>query len=210
MYVVSSFSHVWLFVTLWIITCQAPLSIGFSRQEYWSGLPCPSPGNLPNPGIELMSLMSLRLASSVFTTSTTWDTLLIENEYTVSCIFKLHVCVCTQSLSYVGVVVSPWTHQALLFMEFSKKEYWSRLPFPSPGIFPTQESNQHASLALPALSGRFFTTMLPGKPHFKLHRSFLISSSAPNFWSPKLVNNLLRNYKIFLFLNNYKINICIK
>jgi len=52
-------------------------------------------------------------------------------------------------------------------MEFSKKEYWSRLPFPNPGIFPTQESNQHASLALPALAGRFFTTVLPGKPLFK-------------------------------------------
>ena len=94
----SSFSHVCLFVTRWIIACQAPLSIGFSRQEYGSGLPCPSPGNLPNPGIELMSLMSLALASSIFTTSTTWDTLLTENEYTVCCIFKLDVCVCTHSV----------------------------------------------------------------------------------------------------------------
>ena len=39
----------------WTATRQAPLSMGFSRQEYWSGLPCPSPGNLPNPGIELRS-----------------------------------------------------------------------------------------------------------------------------------------------------------
>ena len=37
---------------LWIVACQAPLSLGFSRQEYWSGLPFPSPGDLPNPGIE--------------------------------------------------------------------------------------------------------------------------------------------------------------
>ena len=52
---VKSFSHVWLFVTPWTVTYQAPLSMGFSRQEYWSGLPFPSPGNLSNPGIELMS-----------------------------------------------------------------------------------------------------------------------------------------------------------
>ena len=38
--------------TPWTVACQAPLSMGFSRQEYWSGLPLPSPGNLPNPGIE--------------------------------------------------------------------------------------------------------------------------------------------------------------
>ena len=38
--------------TPWTLACQAPLSMGFSRQEYWGGLPCPSPGNLPNPGIE--------------------------------------------------------------------------------------------------------------------------------------------------------------
>ena len=45
-------SHLQLFATPWTGTCQAPLSMGFSRQEYWSGLPFPSPGNLPNPGIE--------------------------------------------------------------------------------------------------------------------------------------------------------------
>ena len=51
---------------------QAPLSIGFSRQEYWSGLPCPSPGDLPDPGIEPMSLISPALASRFFTISATW------------------------------------------------------------------------------------------------------------------------------------------
>ena len=45
-------SHVRLFVTPWTVTCQAPLSIEFSRQEYWSGLPCPSPEDLSDPGIE--------------------------------------------------------------------------------------------------------------------------------------------------------------
>ena len=56
--VLSCLSHVQLFVTLWTVVCQAPLSMGFSRQEYWSGLPCPPPGDLPDPGIEPMSLMS--------------------------------------------------------------------------------------------------------------------------------------------------------
>ena len=42
-------------MTPWAVACQAPLSMGFSRQEYWSGLPCPSPGDLPNPGIKLRS-----------------------------------------------------------------------------------------------------------------------------------------------------------
>ena len=51
----KSLSHVRLFVTPWIIACQAPLSMGFSRQGYWSGLTFPSPGDLPNPGIEPMS-----------------------------------------------------------------------------------------------------------------------------------------------------------
>ena len=49
---VKLFSHVWLFAALWTVACQAPLFMGFSRQEYWSGLPFPSPGDLPDPGIE--------------------------------------------------------------------------------------------------------------------------------------------------------------
>ena len=53
--VLSHFSCVWLFVTLWTVACQAPLSMGFSRQEYWSGLPFLSVGDLPDPGIKLGS-----------------------------------------------------------------------------------------------------------------------------------------------------------
>ena len=48
----KSLSRVWLFATPWTVARQAPLSMGFSNQEYWSGLPFPSPGDLPNPGIE--------------------------------------------------------------------------------------------------------------------------------------------------------------
>ena len=49
---VKSLSYVWLFVTPWTVAYQAPQSMGFSRQEYWSGVPFPSPGDLPNPGIQ--------------------------------------------------------------------------------------------------------------------------------------------------------------
>ena len=69
----SHFSHVQLFATLWTIACQAPLSMGFFWQEYWSGLPCPPPEDLPNPGIELVSLTSPALAGGFFSTSTTWE-----------------------------------------------------------------------------------------------------------------------------------------
>ena len=69
----SCFSHVWLFVTPWTIVLQDPLSMGFSRQDYWSGLLCPPPGYLPHPGIEPVSLMPPALASGSFTISTTWE-----------------------------------------------------------------------------------------------------------------------------------------
>ena len=65
----SHFSRVWLCATLWTVAHQAPLCMGFSRQEYWGGLPCPPPGDLPNPGIESVSLMSPGLAGGFFITS---------------------------------------------------------------------------------------------------------------------------------------------
>ena len=61
------------FSTLWTITCQAPLSMGFPRQEYWSGLPFPPSGDLPNTGIKPESLSSLALAGRFFTDSATWE-----------------------------------------------------------------------------------------------------------------------------------------
>ena len=71
----SHFSYVRLFMTLWTVAHQAPLSMGFSSQEHWSGLPRPPPGDLPKPGIEPVSLMSPALAGQFFTTSATWETL---------------------------------------------------------------------------------------------------------------------------------------
>ena len=63
--VLSHFSYVLLFATPWTVAHQAPLSVGFSRQEYWSGLPFPSPGDLPDPGIEPRS-PALQTDSSLF------------------------------------------------------------------------------------------------------------------------------------------------
>ena len=77
----SLFSHVRLLVTLWTVAQQASLSMGFSRQEYWSGLPCPPAGDLPDPGIEPASLMSPALAHGFFITSTTWEAPKVANKH---------------------------------------------------------------------------------------------------------------------------------
>ena len=77
-WVLNCFSRVRLFATLWTVACQAPLSVGSSRQGFWSGLPCPPPGDLPNPGIKRASLVSPALAGGFFTASTTWLTCMVE------------------------------------------------------------------------------------------------------------------------------------
>ena len=70
----SRFSCVQLFATLWIVAHQPPLCTGFPRQEYWSGLLFLPPGDLPDPGIEPASLRSPAWAARIFTTSTTGET----------------------------------------------------------------------------------------------------------------------------------------
>ena len=69
----SHFSRVQLFVILWTVARKASLSMGFSRQEYWSGLSCPPPRDLLHPGIEPSSLMPPALAGGFFTPSATWE-----------------------------------------------------------------------------------------------------------------------------------------
>ena len=71
--VLSCFSHVWLLATPWTVACQVPLSVGFSEWEYWSGLPCPPPWDLPDPRIEPTSPLSPALAGGSFTTSATQE-----------------------------------------------------------------------------------------------------------------------------------------
>ena len=69
----SHLSHVRLFVTLWTVACWAPLSMGFSKQEYWSGLPFPPSGYPPDPEVEPASPVSPALAGGLCTTSATWE-----------------------------------------------------------------------------------------------------------------------------------------
>ena len=123
---VQLLSCVQLFVTPWIAACQAPLSMEFSSQEYCSGLPFPSPGDLPDPGIKSSPLASPALAGGLFTTSITWETL-----------WKCW------SLNCVWLFVTPWTvtHQTPLSMEFSRQEYGVGCHSLLQGIFQTQGSN---------------------------------------------------------------------
>ena len=72
----SHFNRVCLCMTQWTIALHASLPMGFSRQEYWNGLPCPPSGDLPKPGIEPTCLTSPALAGRFFTTSATWEALI--------------------------------------------------------------------------------------------------------------------------------------
>ena len=88
----SHISCIRLCVTLWTVACQAPLSMEFSRQEYWSGLPFLSPEDLPDPGIEPVSVKSPALAGGFFTTGTTWEALKLPQSATLS---RCHGCCMT-------------------------------------------------------------------------------------------------------------------
>ena len=116
----KSLSRVQLFATPWTVAYQAPPSMGFSRQECWSGVPLPSPGDLPNPGIEHRS-PALRADASPFEPpgKTT------------------HVCILSR-FSCVRLFVTPRTvaYQAPPSMGFSRQECSSGLPLPSPGDLP--------------------------------------------------------------------------
>ena len=105
MFCAKSLQSCW---TLDYVACQAPLSIGFSRQEYWSGLPCPPPGDLPDPGIKPAPLKSPALADGFFTTSATWEA----PNYLVTClisIFFARLSSSVQLLSHVQLFATPWT-----------------------------------------------------------------------------------------------------
>ena len=78
----SHFNHIPLFVTLWTVACQALLSMGFSRQEYWNGWLCCPPGALPDPGMEPTSLVSC-IGRQLLTTSATWEALSVSIDLTI-------------------------------------------------------------------------------------------------------------------------------
>ena len=78
----SHFSPVQLYAIRWTTACQAPLSMGFFRQEYWGGFLCPPLGDLPNPGIEPTSLTSPALAGGFFIISATWEAKVYKSGFT--------------------------------------------------------------------------------------------------------------------------------
>ena len=88
----SQFSHLQFFVTLWTVSWQFPLSMGFSRQEYWNGWPCPPPGNLPNLGIKPTFPVSTALAGRFFTYWATWEAQPMIQVNSPSTLWSVNIC----------------------------------------------------------------------------------------------------------------------
>ena len=114
-------SRVWCFATLWTIACQAPLSMGFPRQEYWSGFPFPSPGDVPDPGTEPASPVSCIGRQILY-------------HWAPGKPFNRMLLLLLSHFSRVWLCATPEmaAHQAPLSLGFSRQEHWSGLPFPSP------------------------------------------------------------------------------
>ena len=149
-------------MTPWTVARQAPLSMGFSRQEHWSGWPFPSPGDLPDPETEpgfpalqadsfpteLQRKPSLYEIGTVLAIPTSGLLFRGLIEIVCKCILATSHYLrryCAQTLSCVQLFETPWTVpcQAPLSMGFSWQEYWSGCPFLLQGIFPTQGLNLH-------------------------------------------------------------------
>ena len=126
---VKLLSPIQLFATPWTVAYQASPSMGFSRQKYWSGLPFPSPGDLPNPGIEPGSIS---LEADALTSEPPGKQ---RKE--------------RKPLSRVQLFATPWTvtYQALLSMGFSRQEYWSGFPTQglNPGLLHCRQTLYHLS-----------------------------------------------------------------
>ena len=131
LWVLSHFSRVWLFGTLWTAAHHTPQSMGFSRKEYCSGLPWPSPGDLPNPGIEPASLVSPALAGGFFTTSAT--NVLVKLGHFSSPAYGhvwgfgiVCVCVCMCARAWNSFSTALWSYQTtpLIVSQKSNTAYW--------------------------------------------------------------------------------------
>ena len=154
-------SHV-PFATSWTAVHQASLSMGFSRQENWSGLPFPSLGDFPDPGIEHRPLASPAFVGRLFTTaspekSPNFDpwTYMMASLWQPTC-DSPSLCSVTQSyLTFCGPMTVAC--QASLSMAFSSQEYWSGLPFPFPGDL-SDPGTEPKSLVSLALAAGFFTS----------------------------------------------------
>ena len=134
-WVLDCFSWIRLFAILWTVACQAPLSMGFFRQEYWSKLPCPPPWYLPNPGIELSYLMSPALTGRFFSTSATWEAVVWTpvNKYTFLVWFRWEsyyltlICLRSKIISmffkiYLAITVSLLTSKKWFEVIYIKRQ----------------------------------------------------------------------------------------
>ena len=102
------FSHVRLFVTPWTLARQAPLSLGFSRQEYQSGMPCPPPGDLPNPEMERRSLASPPLAGRFFTAVPSGKPQSLSILHKSFCLRSILDGISRYFLPRLGMLLCPW------------------------------------------------------------------------------------------------------
>ena len=190
-YTQSCLSHVLLFAITWTVAHKAPLSMGFSRQEYWSGLSCPPPGDLPSPGIKPVSLMSLVLAGRFFATSTIWETHL----------FQVLALSASMSVIYSSRV---FTSNSICFREEEKPPHnsppccsgcsqlrASLLAIPFAGELPSPPKPlQHLTPMSPSQWGLPCTS---DSPHPALH--------VPKFLSPSKEQNIsLLLYRVFCML----------
>ena len=154
MCVFQSLSHVWLFATPWSVACQAPLSLEFSRQEYWSGLPFPSPRYLPNPGIKPRSPT---LEADFFTI---WAIPLLNRSSMKAIICLSHVCVSVAQSSLTlcdPMDCSPpgsYVH-GILQAEILE---WVAIPFSKVSSWPRDGT------CVSCVGSEFFSTEPPGKP----------------------------------------------
>ena len=135
-------SRVQLFVTLWSVAHQVLLSTGFSRQEYWSGLPFPTPGDLPNPGIQPKSLASPTVTGGFFTTeplgkSCKWlygvsNSGVLDSKFnTISPVIYIDC----YTFIYTFVTISPISNMLLLKLFIASKMIW-------PSLIPPAYSRQ--------------------------------------------------------------------
>ena len=147
--------NVWLFVIPWSVACPAPMSMEFSRQEHWIGLPFPSLGDLPNRGIEpgspalqadSLPIEPLGKPSFHHIPMSSLKHLVYTLMFFFFFSFGRGACVLSH-FSRVWLFAKPWTiaHLAALCMGCSRQEYWSGLPWQ--GIFPYQGLN-HCLLCL--------------------------------------------------------------
>ena len=115
----SGFSHVRLFATPWTVARQAPLFMRFSRLDYWSGLPCPLPRDLPDPGIKPTSLMSPALAAASAT----------------CLLIYIYTCLHTHTCVYMCMCIDLYTHIV---------QYWRRQWQPTPVLLPRKSHGRRS------------------------------------------------------------------